>query len=176
MGVGQRLQRLVREGAKFLTVGLASTAVAVAVFNFLVHGLPGGMHGVMHDLPLPAYVVANLLGMMVSYRGSRHWAFRRRVTVGVAGGRLAFVLINLLSMTFPLALLGISRYLLGLESQLADNLAANVFGLALGTAFRFFCYRRFIFLSQERLERRRGGPSDPPQLGPRDPEVDQHHP
>jgi hypothetical protein len=41
--------------------------------------------------------------------------------------------------------LWISHYLLGLDSALADNISANVIGLGLGTLFRFWSYRRWVF-------------------------------
>ena len=41
--------------------------------------------------------------------------------------------------------LAISHYLLDFTSRLADNIAANVIGLGLGTAFRFWSYRRWVF-------------------------------
>jgi hypothetical protein len=35
--------------------------------------------------------------------------------------------------------------MLGLTSALADNVSANGVGLVLGTAFRFWAYRRYAF-------------------------------
>ena len=35
--------------------------------------------------------------------------------------------------------------MLGLTSRLADNISANVVGLALGTVFRYWSYKRFVF-------------------------------
>ena len=48
-------------------------------------------------------------------------------------------------MAIAVATLGISHYVLGFTSPLADNIAANGVGLALGTAFRFWSYRRWVF-------------------------------
>jgi hypothetical protein len=39
----------------------------------------------------------------------------------------------------------LSHDLLGLTSRLADNISANVVGLALGTLFRYWSYQRFVF-------------------------------
>jgi putative flippase GtrA len=100
----------------------------------------------MHDLPLVAFVIANTVGMVVSYRGSRSWAFRHREAVGPAGGRVAFFVINFASMVIPLLCLATSRYVLKREDPVSDNIAANVIGLGLGTAARFWAIRRFIFL------------------------------
>lgn len=148
------MQRFLGEATKFLTVGGVATLVALIGFNALVHGYFGGP-GPLNDQPLLAFVIANTVGMLVSYRGSRSWAFRDREAVGVAGGRLAFVVINLLSMLIPLGCLAFTRYVLHLADPLSDNIAANVVGLGLGTAARFWAIRRFIFLSPRRLEKQR---------------------
>ncbi len=151
--MGQRWQRLLSEGAKFLTVGGVATLVAFVIFNGLVHGYLGGP-GPMHEKPLWAFVLANTVGMVVSYRGSRSWAFRNRAAVGLAGGRVSYVVINAATMAIPLGCLAFTRYVLGLSDPVADNIAANVIGLGLGTLARFVLIRRFIFLSPRRVERR----------------------
>ena len=152
--MGRRLTRFTAEASKFLTVGGVATLVAFLIFNALVHGYFGGP-GPLHEQPLVAFVIANAIGMVVSYRGSRSWAFRDREAVGVAGGRLAYFVINTLSMLIPLGCLAVTRYLLDLNDPLSDNIAANVVGLGLGTLARFWAIRRFIFLSPRRLEQRR---------------------
>jgi putative flippase GtrA len=152
--MGPRLQRLASEAAKFLAVGGVATLVAFVLFNVLVHGFFGSTPGPMNQEPLPAYAIANLVGMFVSYRGSRSWAFRHREPVGPAGGRLSFFVINTVTMGIPMLCLGISRYVLDLDSALTDNIAANVIGLGLGTAARFWAFRRFVFLSPRRARER----------------------
>ena len=156
--MGPRATRLLADIAKFLTVGGLATLVSFVLFNALVHGAPPviGGPGPMKDDPLVAFVLANTVGMVVSYRGSRSWAFRDRQAVGVAGGRVRYVVINLVSMVIPLGCLTVSRYLLGLSDPVADNIAANVVGLGLGTLARFWALRRFIFLTPAGMERRRG--------------------
>src|SRR3954451_4247397 len=151
--MGRGMSRFLAEGAKFLTVGGVATLIAFVIFNGLVHGYLGGP-GPMHDDPLLAFVFANTVGMVVSYRGSRSWAFRHRSAVGVAGGRLMFFAINTASMVIPLACLSFTRYVLKLSDPLADNISANVVGLGLGTLARFWALRRFIFLSPAGQQRR----------------------
>jgi putative flippase GtrA len=99
----------------------------------------------MHEQPLVAYVIANSVGMVVSYRGSRSWAFRHREAVGPTGGRLAFFAINLASMVIPLGCLAFTRYVLHLTDPVSDNVAANGVGLVLGTMARFVAIRQLIF-------------------------------
>jgi putative flippase GtrA len=144
--MGRRLRRLSAEIAKFLAVGGVATAVALVIFNGLVHGYFGDPGGPMRNQPLVAFVLANTVGMVVSYRGSRSWAFQHREAVGAADGRVAYFVINTLSMAIPLACLTFSRYVLDRADPVADNIAANVVGLGLGTAARFWAIRQFIFL------------------------------
>jgi hypothetical protein len=56
-----------------------------------------------------------------------------------------FVAVSLGGMFIGLGCLWISHYLLGFTSLLADNISTNVVGLALGTAFRFWLYRVWVF-------------------------------
>ncbi|MGH3703932.1 MAG: GtrA family protein, partial [Agromyces sp.] len=48
-------------------------------------------------------------------------------------------------MAIALGCLWVSHHWLGYTSLLADNIATNVVGLALGTAFRFVLYRYWVF-------------------------------
>jgi len=48
-------------------------------------------------------------------------------------------------MAIPLACLAFTRYVLGRADPVADNVAANVVGLTLGTFARFWAIRSFIF-------------------------------
>ena len=150
-----RVRRFAGEVARFLTVGGVATLVSLVIFNGLVHGYFAGT-GVLHDQPLVAFILANTVGMVVSYHGSRFWAFRHREVVFRDGGRVAYFLVNIVSMVIPVCCLAFSRYVLDRDDPVADNLAANVVGLGLGTVARFFAIRRFIFLNPHIAARRRG--------------------
>jgi putative flippase GtrA len=149
--MGRRTQHFLGEVAKFLTVGGVATLVAFVIFNGLVHGYSGGP-GPMYQQPLVAFVLANSVGMLVSYRGSRSWAFRHREAVGPAGGRLAFFVINMVSMAIPLACLAFTRYVLHRTDPVSDNIAANGIGLTLGTLARFVAIRQIIFPHRRQTE------------------------
>ena len=75
----------------------------------------------------------------------QRWAFRDRQARHADGGVVAFVVINLLTMTIPIACLWISRNGLGLDDPLSDNVSANVIGLLLANAARFFLFRTYVF-------------------------------
>ena len=88
--------------------------------------------------------------MVVSYAGVRAWAFRGRSAVGPGQGLPAFVVINVASWAVPLSCLAITRYVFGLDDPVADNLSANVVGLGLGMAVRFWALRRAVFVAPTR--------------------------
>ncbi|GGO75978.1 GtrA family protein [Nocardioides deserti] len=138
-------RRFLGEAGRFIAVGGLATVVALIIFNVLVHGFNTGDHAVLPDQPVLAYVIANTVGMFVSYRGSRTWAFRDRPPRQADGGLTAFVAINAVTMLIPIACLTISRNVLGLDDPISDNVSANVIGLVMGLASRFYLFRRFIF-------------------------------
>ncbi len=147
--MGTRWARLAAEVSKFLAVGGVATLVALVLFNFLVHGFSKAYEPLMNDHPIAAFVIANLVGMVVSYHGTRSWAFRNREPVHADGGRTAYVAINLATMAIPVACLWFTRHVLGLADPFSDNISANVVGLGLGTAARFYLYRTWVFRHPE---------------------------
>jgi putative flippase GtrA len=138
-------RRFRAEVGRFLAVGLVATIVALILFNFLVHGFGAVDVGWLNDQPEIAYVIANAIGMAISFRGTKVWAFRDRATTHRDGGVIAFVIINLATMLIPVTCLWVSRGL-GLDDPLSDNISANVVGLALANAARFFLFRELVFL------------------------------
>jgi putative flippase GtrA len=136
---------MLAEVGRFLTVGGVATTVAFVLFNGLVHGFSTGNDAFLSDQPILAYVLANSVGMVVSYRGARSWAFPDRPPRQADGGRSAYVLINLVTMSLPIACLIVSRDVLSLDDPLSDNISANVIGLVLGLGARFYLFRRFVF-------------------------------
>lgn len=143
MNVSEATRRVVREAGRFLAVGGVATAVSFVLFNLSVHGLGDG--GPLLERPVLAFIGANTIGMVVSYHGARYWAFRERPTSHPDGGRTAFVVVNVVTMTLPIVCLVISRDVLGLDDPLSDNVAANGVGLALGVSARFWIFRTFVF-------------------------------
>ena len=131
-----RLGHLVRELMKFGVVGGVAFVVDVGLFNLLLH---------LTDKPLTSKAVSTIVATTVSYAGNRHWTFRRRGRSSVRREYLLFFLLNGVGLAIALTCLAISHYLLDFTSRVSDNIAANVIGLGLGTAFRFWSYRRWVF-------------------------------
>ncbi len=141
---GERWRHLLGEVWRFFAVAQAATWISFALFNVLVHGWFVG-EPIWGDHAIVAYVVANSVGMVLSYHGSRGWVFPHRPPQQADGGWSAYVVINLAAMALPVGCLTISRHVLGLEDALSDNLSANGIGLVLAFVARFYLFRRFVF-------------------------------
>lgn len=131
-----RLGALVRELMKFGVVGSIAYVVDVVVFNLALSAT---------EKPLTSKVVSTVVAMTVAYAGNRTWTFRLRSRSGLRREYLLFVFFNGVGLAIALVCLATSHYLFGFTSRLADNIAANVVGLVLGSAFRFWAYRRYVF-------------------------------
>jgi putative flippase GtrA len=143
--VGSEARRLLREIVRFLAVGGLATVVSVVGFNALVHGAlinsaPMGQH------PIPAFVAVNVLAGCVAYLGMRLWAFSHREVRDSVESVVRFFALGAVTMVIPVFCLAVSRYLLGLSDVWADNISANVIGLGVSTAARFWVFRRYVFL------------------------------
>lgn len=165
---------------KFSAVNVVATAVAIALFNLLVHGLVAvGRPGPLNGWPLTAWFIAHCVGMAISFYGSRRYAFRHRRPYGPGGGAVAYVVVNLASFAIPMTCLWVTRNVLGWDSALADNVSGNVVGAFLGMLVRFWAFRTFVFKRPPRLRhdgRESGRSASVPQLGPDEPELLQHQP
>ena len=137
-----RAERLLREVAKFGVVGLVALVIDVGLFNLLRFA---GGEGPMFDKPLTAKVVSVVVATTFAYFGNRYWTFRHRGRTSFGREYLLFFVLNGVGLFISVACLWFSHYALGLTSPLADNISANVVGLALGTMFRFWSYRRWVF-------------------------------
>ena len=138
-----RVEHLVHELAKFGVVGLVAYVVDIGLFN-LLRGFGGD--GPLADKPLSAKVISAIAATTVAYFGNRHWTFRHRARTGLQREYLLFFLLNGVGLLIAVGCLWFSHYALGFDSLLADNISANVVGLGLGTAFRFWAYRKWVFL------------------------------
>ncbi len=94
---------------------------------------------------MSAFVIANFVGMLISYRLSRQWTFKHRPPQHADGGRTAYFVINMSTMVIPMATLWMSRNWLGLDDPVSDNLSGVVIGQLLGQVARFYLFRTYVF-------------------------------
>ena len=136
-----RVEHLVHEVAKFGVVGLVALVVDVGLFNLLCYGPSSPLHGKV----LTAKIVSVCVATTVAYFGNRYWTFRHRGRTSFGREYVLFFVLNGVGLAISVGCLWFSHYALGLTSALADNISANVIGLGLGTLFRFWSYRRWVF-------------------------------
>jgi putative flippase GtrA len=144
------------EVGRFGVVGLTAYGTDLLVFNALLLG--AGVPSV------PAKVAAGAAAIAVAYAGSRWWTWRDRRGPHVGREYALFLLFSVLAAGLQVACLVVSRELLGLRSAWADNVSANVVGMAIATAFRFWTFRTFVFRADrpDRADRAdRAGRADP---------------
>ena len=133
-----------QEVAKFGTVGLMAFVVDVGLFNLLRFAGAGG-EGLLYAKPLTAKVISVVVAITFSYFANRHWTYAERARSGFGREYVMFFAVNGVALLISLGTLWTSHYALGLTSPLADNISANVIGLILGTLFRFWAYRTYVF-------------------------------
>jgi putative flippase GtrA len=133
----ERWQKFLHEALKFGLVGAMNTVVNFAVFNALIFTIfPNGQ--------LKANVIATLVALSVSFLLNRHWTYRDRPRSAVRRAYVLFFFFNGVGLAIELGVLGLTKYGLGLDSVMAIN-AAKLLGVVLGTVFRFWSYRTFVF-------------------------------
>ncbi len=139
-----RFRSLLSELAKFGTVGFISLGIDLLVFNLVLLALP--------DKPLTAKVCSTVVSATNAFLLNRHWSFKHRTRTSLRREYGLFAVLNAVGLGIALLCLAVSHYVLGFESRLADNIAANGVGLVLGTSFRFWSYRKFVWAAPDEVE------------------------
>jgi putative flippase GtrA len=140
-----RIRDLLREFGKFGVVGAVAFVIDVMVFNVCL--------SVMWWLP--AKTVSTVIAATLAFIGNRFWTWRDRARTRLRREYTLYFVFNAIGLGISLACLWISHEVLGrfwpdvFQTRLADNISAIVFGMALGTLFRFWSYRSFVFVARQ---------------------------
>lgn len=137
----ERLRGAVHELAKFGTVGLAGLVVDLGGANLLVLGP-------LSSKPLTASGLSMIAATFVTYFGNRHWTWKDRDRRSIRCEYSMFFALNAIALGIGTALMAFTTYVLNLDSHLWFNIA-KILGIGLGTLFRFWSYRRFVFTKGE---------------------------
>lgn len=133
----ERWHALIKELTKFGIIGVVNTVLDFAVWNAL-----------LFIGPIKAQVISTLVSATSSYFMNRHWTFRHRARSGLRREYLLFFGFNAIGLLITAGILGVASYVFHIDSVAALNVV-KLFAIGVATMFRFWAYRRWVFLHPE---------------------------
>jgi putative flippase GtrA len=134
---------LIKEIAAFGFIGAISFIIEFGLFNLILTA--------EHIGPLKAKLVATVVATTFAYFGNRYWSFSHRARTSIGRETSFFFGINAIALVFSELILALFSYPLHYRD---NHLIINIVNLAtigLGTIFRFWAYKRFVFLHPDRV-------------------------
>jgi putative flippase GtrA len=128
-----RFRQLIHEGAKFLVVG--------AIGAILTFGIANALNGIGK---YSAITVATIIATAATYAGNRWWSFSHRQGKGNTRDTVIFFVLNGVGLLIYYGCIWVIQDVGGLKGKLWYNVALIV-GTGLGTLFRFWSYRKWIW-------------------------------
>ena len=133
----ERFRQLIHEGAKFGIIGIIGV--------FLNMGIANALYFIG---PIKAATVAVIVTTVISYVANRYWSFRHRERTTLSRETVMFFLLNGVGLLIQWAVIGFTYYGVGQTGRLAYNFA-NMTGIVLGTLFRFWSYRKWVWVAPQ---------------------------
>ncbi|OXM55437.1 hypothetical protein CFP71_17200 [Amycolatopsis thailandensis] len=135
-----------RELLRFAVVGGASFVITMTI-NY------GLKFTVLTDKPVTALMIGVLVATVFSYVANREWSFRSRGGRERAHEAALFFLLSAIALGLNALPQLFSRYVLELEQphvglltqEIADFVSGVVVGTLLGTAFRWWSFKKWVF-------------------------------
>jgi putative flippase GtrA len=123
-------------------------------------GLVGGL-AFMIDLGLftalvgfgavKAKIVSATVSTTFAYFGNRYLSFSHRARTTIARETAFFFGINAITLVFSAGCIALFVYPLHYDHQSAMVFFVNLVSIGIGTVFRFWAYKRFVFLHPDRI-------------------------
>jgi putative flippase GtrA len=131
---------LLKELAAFGVIGAIALVMDVGIFTWLAP------HGA-----IKAKAISTTVSTTFAYVGNRHLSFSHRARTGLARETSFFFGINLITLVFSELVIALFVYPLGYAHGSRTVFVVNLFTIAVGTVFRFWSYKRFVFLHPDRV-------------------------
>jgi putative flippase GtrA len=135
-GLYDKFRHLFREMAKFGIVGGIGFIISFVGADLLHFEAGLGKY--------KALTVATIVATGVTFVGNRYWTYRNRPRTGTARESLLFFLMNGIGILIQYASVWIITDLGGLRATIWFSIA-NILGIVIGTCFRFYSYRRWVW-------------------------------
>jgi putative flippase GtrA len=131
---------LLKELTAFGLIGAVAFAIDIGLFTWLAP------HGA-----LKAKAVSTAVSTTFAYFGNRYLSFSHRARTSVSRETSFFFGINLITLIFSELIIALFVYPLGYGHASSTVFVVNLVTIALGTVFRFWSYKRFVFLHPDRV-------------------------
>jgi putative flippase GtrA len=131
-----RFRQLIHELAKFGIIGV----IGIVVNNVISHW----MHFDLGAGATTAAFTGGAVTTVMSYLGNRYWSFRHRERAGVGRETAMFFVLNGVGLAIQSATVAVITHGLAMDSKLDYTVALNL-GIVLGTLFRFWSYRKWVW-------------------------------
>jgi len=128
-----RFRHLIHEGGKFLVVGGIGAVVTI-----------GGASALQGIGEYKAVTISTIVATIVTFLGNRHWTFRHREGQGAAHETIMFFILNGVGLIIYYVVIWLIKDVAGMTGSLW-YLAELILGTGLGTLFRFWSYRKWIW-------------------------------
>jgi putative flippase GtrA len=133
---------LLHEIAKFGIIGAVAYVVTIAISNALRFG-PAKLG------PITSLGIAMVFAATCSYFANRHWTWRDKQRQGLGREYSLFIGLSVVGFVLTEIPVAFSEYVLHLHSPLAYNISGNLIGTGIGTVWRFWSFKRWVFLEPE---------------------------
>jgi putative flippase GtrA len=131
---------LLKEITAFGAVGAMALVIDLGIFAWL-----------QPDGALKAKCVSTVVSTTFAYVGNRYLSFSHRARTGVAREGSFFFGINLVTLVFSELVIALFVYPLHYPHGSLTVFLVNVGTIAVSTLFRFWAYKRFVFLHPDRV-------------------------
>ena len=131
---------LIKELAAFGLVGAVGFAIDISLFNLF-----------FSDGQIVAKCISTTIATIVTYFGNRYFSFSHRARSGIGRETSVFFGINVITLLLSLAVIAVFEYPLGFKHHLLVMNVANLATIGIGTVFRFWSYKRFVFLHPDKV-------------------------
>ncbi|MDQ2796734.1 MAG: GtrA family protein [Actinomycetota bacterium] len=136
---------LIKEIAAFGVIGAVAFAIDIGVFTWLTRA--------EHLGALKSKAVSTIVSTAFAYFGNRYLSFSHRARTSIGRETSYFFGINLITLIFSELALALFVYAFGYDHASTTVFVVNIATIGLGTLFRFWAYKRFVFLHPDRVHR-----------------------
>ncbi|WP_375488731.1 GtrA family protein [uncultured Jatrophihabitans sp.] len=134
---------LLKEIAAFGVIGVIALMIDLGTFTWLTH--------VAHFGALKSKGVSTVLSTTFAYFGNRHLSFSHRARTSIGRETAFFFGINVITLIFSELIIAVFVYPLHYGHTSLTVSVVNVVTIGLGTLFRFWAYKRFVFLHPDKV-------------------------